>query len=223
MKADLNVFRPRTDVGFDYAEAAETDGFGTDVTTATEPRFPKSLYLVRPLFSAYDLNTVAPSAQESVPVPDGLDLNAWIVPPPQEEKPVPPQDEQPTEPKPKKSKKGKGKDTGAKVKGKKKKEPVVNEGDTLAAPPETEEERIERERVSRLGNRNSPMSLLTLPQRKAERQERLRDDPYYLMDDRSTAVKAPVDVEAIPVVRLDDLPPLPMTPGRATNFPVRST
>ena len=40
--------------------------------------------------------------------------------------------------------------------------------------------------------------------------ERLRDDPYYLMDDRPpppTRLEAP-DVESIPVVRLDDLPPL---------------
>jgi AP-3 complex subunit delta-1 len=36
----------------------------------------------------------------------------------------------------------------------------------------------------------------------------MRDDPYYIMDDRS--VKPPVDdIDSIPVVRLDDLPPLP--------------
>lgn len=45
-----------------------------------EPQFPKSLYLIQPLFSSYALNPVAVEAQASVPVPDGLDLDAWIVP-----------------------------------------------------------------------------------------------------------------------------------------------
>lgn len=49
-----------------------------------EINFPKSLYLIQPLFSAYELNPVASHAQASVPVPDGLDLDAWIVPPLQE-------------------------------------------------------------------------------------------------------------------------------------------
>jgi AP-3 complex subunit delta-1 len=36
----------------------------------------------------------------------------------------------------------------------------------------------------------------------------MRDDPYYIIDDRS--VKPPVDdIDSIPVVQLDDLPPLP--------------
>ena len=43
-------------------------------------------------------------------------------------------------------------------------------------------------------------------QRKAERLERLRDDPFYLADDRPAAKsKVYDDVDSIPVVRLDDL------------------
>jgi AP-3 complex subunit delta-1 len=38
--------------------------------------------LIRPLFSAYELNPVALTAQENVPVPEGLDLDAYIVQPP---------------------------------------------------------------------------------------------------------------------------------------------
>lgn len=58
-----------------------------------------------------------------------------------------------------------------------------------------------------------PPSVSALPaQRKAERLERLRDDPYYLMDDRPSSTRSAsmnaADVDAIPVVRLDDLPPL---------------
>ena len=50
------------------------------------------------------------------------------------------------------------------------------------------------------------------PQRKAERLERLREDPYYLMDDRpppTQSAPSADDVDSIPVVRLDDMPPLP--------------
>ena len=42
--------------------------------------------------------------------------------------------------------------------------------------------------------------------------EELRDDPYYIMDDQSKTSKHAkndsLDIESIPVVRLDDLPPL---------------
>ena len=51
-------------------------------------------------------------------------------------------------------------------------------------------------------------------QRKEERMERLRDDPFYLTDDQPSA-KALVkdDVDSIPVVHLDDLPPLQQSSG----------
>ena len=156
VKADVNAFRPRADIGgFDYGDAGSSS-FGT--AAPSEPRFPKSLFLVQPLSSAYELNPVAASAQDSVPVPDGLDLNAWMVPPPKEETaPIAvaaqegddidtaggPADE----PKPKKIKKGKGKDVGGKAKGKRKANANPTGADTLAAPPETPEERAERERV----------------------------------------------------------------------------
>lgn len=48
-------------------------------------------------------------------------------------------------------------------------------------------------------------------QRKAERMERLRDDPFYLADDRPATKPKVDDVDSIPVVRLDDLPPLPQS------------
>ena len=42
--------------------------------------------------------------------------------------------------------------------------------------------------------------------------EELRDDPYYIMDDQpknsNHAKNDSLDIESIPVVRLDDLPPL---------------
>ena len=40
----------------------------------------------------------------------------------------------------------------------------------------------------------------------------MRDDPFYLADDRHAKPKID-DVDNIPVVRLDDLPPLPQSTG----------
>jgi hypothetical protein len=37
----------------------------------------------------------------------------------------------------------------------------------------------------------------------------MRDDPYYIVDDRSYKAPPLHDVDSIPVVRLDDLPPMP--------------
>lgn len=102
---------------------------------------------MQPLFTAFDLNPVASSAQECVPVPEGLDLTAWIIPPPKEEIIVIQDEELTGETKPKKTKKGKGKDIGTKSKGKKRKETAGSVENTLTDPVETEEEKAERERV----------------------------------------------------------------------------
>ncbi len=132
--------------------SAETFG-GPSSTPAAQPHFPKSLYLMKPLFGAYELNAVALTAQASVPVPEGLDLEAWIVP--MQEEPVLTQDAAADEaPEGRKAKKGKKKDAGKtkrKRKGKAREdESGDEEGGHAPAPPsaETAEERAERERVS---------------------------------------------------------------------------
>ena len=61
--------------GFANASTSAFDPVGT-----AEPDYPKSLYLIQPLFSVYELHPVAPEAQASVAPPEGLDLDAWIVP-----------------------------------------------------------------------------------------------------------------------------------------------
>ncbi|EPS94094.1 hypothetical protein FOMPIDRAFT_93373 [Fomitopsis schrenkii] len=157
VQADLAAYRPKTDAGFDMSislGAGFGDGFnevGFGDAPSQDPGFPKSLYLIRPLFSAYELNAVAAEAQSLVEILEDLNLDA-------------PDDV--LEPKKKKSKKG-----------------------TLQ-PTETAAERAERER------------------RKAERRERLRDDPYYLIDDRPSRSSSVNDVDSIPVIRLDDAPPI---------------
>lgn len=44
------------------------------------PPYPKSLFLLEPLYTSYELNAVAAQAQSSIRVPDGLDLDTEYVP-----------------------------------------------------------------------------------------------------------------------------------------------
>ncbi|KAG9083251.1 AP-3 complex subunit delta [Ceratobasidium sp. 370] len=139
-----------------------------------EPSYPKSMYLLQPLRVSFELNYVAPHAQSAVPVPEGLDLDRWIVPPPKVK-----HQEDDVSKKPKKSK-AKGKEKGATgKKGKKKAEPEVEE-----AP----EEKAAREKA------------------RAERLERLKDDPYYISDKKSTTLVPPEEVDGIPVIKLEGMP-----------------
>ncbi|KAI0005534.1 adaptin N terminal region-domain-containing protein [Russula compacta] len=72
--ADLASFRPEED---------STASLPDNATSQT-PTHPKSLLLINPLFSVYELNSVNIAAQDSIPVPESLDLDTWIVPPPRE-------------------------------------------------------------------------------------------------------------------------------------------
>ncbi|KAJ7109859.1 Ap3d1 protein [Mycena epipterygia] len=188
IQADLNAYRSKP-VDNPFAEASSS----FDPIASGEPRFPKSMYLIQPLHGAYELNPVALAAQASVPIPDSLDLDAWIVPPPEESAP-----ELDAEAKARKVKKGKGKEVnGTKTKtGKKKHKDDVNEGNgVVLTPPEDDME--------------TPEQALERAQRQAERRERLREDPYYIIDDRpSTSMRVDEDLDSIPVVRLEGMPSL---------------
>ena len=147
IRADLHSHRPKPPTTPGFSASGPSTSF--DPIEATEPRFPKSLYLIQPLFSTYELNPVAFTAQSSVPIPDGLDLDAWIsVPPPQEAVPAA---EEFGERKVKKGKKGKGKEVNdSKPKSAKKRHKEEGNGDFLTpAEPEIEtpEEQAERARV----------------------------------------------------------------------------
>ena len=137
IEADLDNFRPR-DSSLDLPDEVTASGFAG----STEPHFPKSLYLIQPLATAYPLNPVASTAQASVPIPEGLDLDAWIVPPPKDEELGESTDR-------KKSKKGKEKEGSRSRKSGKKKQRPENEVTLTPAEPEVEtpDERAERERV----------------------------------------------------------------------------
>jgi AP-3 complex subunit delta-1 len=142
IRADLASFRPEDD---------STTGPPVD-ETSQNPAYPKSLLLINPLFSAYELNSVNTAAQDSIPVPESLDLDAWIVPPPREytmPEAVPadytPEGERPSV---KKKLKGKGKH-----KGKEKMSQAATYGSQTEPIPspglsETEEDKAELEKAS---------------------------------------------------------------------------
>ncbi|KAF7303117.1 AP-3 complex subunit delta [Mycena kentingensis (nom. inval.)] len=193
INADLAAFKPRPagSANNPFAEASSS------FDPVAEPRFPKSLYLIQPLHTAYELNPVAILAQASVPVPPGLDLDVWFIPPPPE----------PTVEAPRKSK-GKSREVnggGGKSssgKSKKKQKEVVANGDAVVLTPANEEAETPEQAAER-------------DRRLAERRERQREDPYYIIDDRPTATAAASssrqtrdDIDSIPVVRLDDMPSL---------------
>lgn len=146
IRADLASFRPE-----DESTASPPAN-----ETSQNPTYPKSLLLINPLFSAYELNSVNTAAQDSIPVPEDLDLDAWIVPPPREftvPEAAPVDDTQEGERSSTKKKlKGKGKRKGkekmsqAAILGPQT-EPVPSAG-----PSETEEDKAEREKASRLVN-----------------------------------------------------------------------
>ena len=182
--------------------------------TGQHPAYPKSLLLINPLFSAYELNSVNSAAQDSISVPEGLDLDVWIVPPPQEllmpAAAAANDSQEGVHPPTKKKIKGKGKVRSSKVATIKPHDPQtdpINPPDPLEA-----EERIENERVSSSvvlnfqGSNDLPAS--TTKKRRLERMELRRHDPYYIPD-RPYSVPSTSDVDSIPVVHLDDLPPLP--------------
>ncbi|KAF8273827.1 adaptin N terminal region-domain-containing protein [Lactarius quietus] len=184
------------------------DGTPVD-NTSQHPAYPKSLLLINPLFSAYEMNSVNSAAQESISVPEGLDLDVWIVPPPQElsmpAAAVADDSQEGEHPPTRKKVKGKAKVKSSKVATIK---PHDSQADPINPPdPSETEERIENER------------------RRLERMELRRHDPYYIPD-RPYSVPSASDVDSIPVVRLDDLPPPPqetLYPSLLRDFATTTT
>lgn len=50
----------------------------TAIAQETTGQIPPVLRGLPSLFTLYELNPVAPKAQKKVPIPEGLDLDAWI-------------------------------------------------------------------------------------------------------------------------------------------------
>ncbi|VDC05752.1 unnamed protein product [Peniophora sp. CBMAI 1063] len=184
----------------DLATYHSQPGSSTGFAESNEPAYPKSMLLLQPLFETYELNPVNPAAQAAIPPPDDIDLDAWIVPPPVAEVPMSTTDSV------KKSKKGKGKAKAKDANGSAGKTSKHHRGGESSAVLtsevlETEEERAARERA------------------REDRLERQRDDPYYIPTATPMRSTPPEDIDSIPVVRLDDLPPMHAAPIASSPVP----
>lgn len=182
---------PGVDGGFESSEP--TDGGG--------PPYPKSLFLFQPHFTGHELNSVGYRAQEAVRIPEGLDLDADIVPRggflEVEDDVVSDEDEDEDRQVDLGTGGGAGMDELRRVlreqehrrkkKGKSKEEM-------------TAEERAERRKVRLLLGRGADV------QRKAARRDKAKNDPYYLYDEKDIDVERDDgdDVDDIPIVKLDD-------------------
>jgi AP-3 complex subunit delta-1 len=132
----------------------------------------------------------------------GLQLDSWIVAPLPKPKTTPTNGKYGDETTRSRKGKGRSKDTGdgkngaTKAKGEKRRKKVMESAFEEYVVEETPEEIVARE------------------QARAERLERMRDDPYYIKDDGRSS-KRPDDIDSIPVIRLDDEINMP-TPSRKT-------
>lgn len=79
MKGDLDLYQPQPLVT--VADASEFENVFEEPPATKEAAFPKGLLLLRRFFTAYILRPVALNAQQEVKMPEGLDLDAWIVAP----------------------------------------------------------------------------------------------------------------------------------------------
>jgi AP-3 complex subunit delta len=149
ISADINSFLPNMRVVSSSPLPGSSSQLDGPPSRSDELRFPKSLYLIQPLVTPYELNPVAATAQASVVPPEGLNLDAWFVEPPPEVTSYVQADDADVV-KTKKTKKGKAKDLvpNANLSGKK----TLKNGDgvlinTMESDLETPEEIAQRDEV----------------------------------------------------------------------------
>ncbi|KAG2224867.1 hypothetical protein INT45_008049 [Circinella minor] len=147
----------------------------------TSEQAPLALQGLPALFSLYELNPVAPKAQKKVPVPEGLDLDAWI------NEPLP---------------------------------DLVDDSESEIASVESPSFDMDFSTTTTANKKKKKKSRSRKyeedsedeedkERRRAARMEALRNDPYYIMSDKSEKQKQAArlldledDVDSIPIVKL---------------------
>ncbi|WRT69440.1 uncharacterized protein IL334_006426 [Kwoniella shivajii] len=155
---------------------ADSNGSNGDAST---PPYPKSLFLLEPLFTAHELNAVAYKAQEAVRIPEGLNLDIEIVP-------------------------GGGfgeLDLQDAEEENSEDEKVIDLGEGGSEGME-ELRRVLREQEKK-GKKRDGESKEERARRRAARKAKQKDDPYYLYD-KNDDLQEEEDIDEIPIVKLDD-------------------
>jgi AP-3 complex subunit delta-1 len=169
------------------------------------PSFPKSLLLLQHLFSSYSLRPLPSEVQKRVRLPDKLDLNEWFVPPSKQELET-------SDNRERKKKKIKGKTKDGAEKGKS--QSHIHSTHTPYTDDQLEKEAENITSVSPSLSTvlwpNFVSDVLTSRKMRAERLARQKEDPYYLKESRpaSRSQRSHHDIDSIPIVKLDDMPPL---------------
>ncbi|KAJ9123949.1 hypothetical protein QFC22_000740 [Naganishia vaughanmartiniae] len=191
LEADLSSSKPPTghahpsqqsykaEPAFENAFAEESPTTDSQNSEVEQPNYPKSLFLLRPLFTGYEINSIGYKAQDSVKLPNDLDLDATLV----DWKPEDNLDLDFPDAMDEEVESAMGQGGGANLeelrrvlkesggKGKSSKGKRLNDDGTA----ETKEQRAAR---------------------KAARKAKEKDNPYYLNDEHD-------DVDAIPIVKLE--------------------
>ncbi|ORX47714.1 hypothetical protein DM01DRAFT_1338939 [Hesseltinella vesiculosa] len=147
-------------------------------------RAPEMLEGLGSLFFIYELNPVAPKAQSKVPIPEGLDLDAWI------NTPLPDLVDD---------------DDASSL--------SAGSIDAFVVPDKKSKKKSKKKSSKHSGKRRESEHDEEREQRRVARAEALRNDPYYIMADKSSTKKQdsllPLneEVDAIPIVQLslDDI------------------
>ncbi|CAG8600370.1 6034_t:CDS:10, partial [Acaulospora colombiana] len=154
---------------------------------------PQIISEIPPLFFSYELNPVAPKAQKKVPIPEGLDLDAWI------NEPLPESGNSESE----EEEESYGHGYGQKVGG---------SGDLIFSSGNGNAVGRRRGRKS-FKYESEEEDEEIKERRRKERKERIKNDPFYIGDEKKSVkrsnldehpvrTKEEIDVDSIPVVRL---------------------
>ncbi|RGB27440.1 adaptin N terminal region-domain-containing protein [Rhizophagus diaphanus] len=157
---------------------------------------PAIITELSPLFFFFELNPVAPKAQKKVPVPEGLDLDAWI------NEPLPESENNESEEEEESYGYGYGQTFGGSG------DLIFSDGNGATVG------RRRRRKNGRKNGYESEDNEEIREKRRNERRERIKNDPYYInVDDKSPLKRSrsdglssrkteEIDVDSIPVVRL---------------------
>ncbi|WWC73451.1 uncharacterized protein I206_107421 [Kwoniella pini CBS 10737] len=179
VQADLNNHMPTVkQISSPEDDVPEVmGGFAESLATDDEsnPSYPKSLFLFEPLFTSHELNAVAYRAQEAVRIPEGLDLDAEIIP-------------------------GGGFGTLSEDEESEEEKTAFDLGEGGGEGME-ELRRVLREQDKK-GKKREGETKEERARRRAARKAKHKDDPYYLYDKNEHDQEE--DIDEIPIVKLND-------------------
>ncbi|ORX37980.1 armadillo-type protein [Kockovaella imperatae] len=197
--ADLASYRPPA-----TSTKSEIPGVsgGFDTSSSDQPTYPKSLFLLSPLYSSHELNAVAVEAQAFISPPEGLNIDLDIVPGGGFPTDLESYDmDEESEEERSTVDLGEGGSKG------------MEDLRKIIRQQELEDQQRRKGQKLKGKGKKSDSAVLTAEEkaekakRKAARKAKAKDDPYYLhdeRDDKDDKDDNDDDIDEIPIVHLDD-------------------